>query len=82
MAAAPIAHRLVPLLILIFLSGCSFGPQLLQEGYLDYNERVRATVDEELLLNIIRLHYLDTVEFLAINSISSQADLDSFETVH
>jgi hypothetical protein len=56
--------------------GCSFGPNLLQHGHLGYNEAVKSSADEELLLNIVRLRYLDTIEFLAINSISAQTTLD------
>ena len=63
-------------LLLLFISGCSVGPQMLQGVYLSYNDRVRATADEELLLNIVRLRYLDTIEFLAINSISAQASFN------
>ena len=67
---------LVSFLLLPLVSGCSVGPQMLQGVYLSYNDRVRATVDEELLLNIVRLRYHDTIEFLAINSISAQASFD------
>lgn len=63
-------------LLLLLISGCSVGPQMLQGVYLRYNDRVRATADEELLLNIVRLRYLDTIEFLAINSISAQASFN------
>ncbi|MFT5726852.1 MAG: hypothetical protein ACI8PB_000984 [Desulforhopalus sp.] len=63
-------------LLLLLISGCSVGPQMLQDVYLSYNDRVRATADEELLLNIVRLRYLDTIEFLAINSISAQASFN------
>ncbi|MCP4286633.1 MAG: hypothetical protein GY792_19665 [Gammaproteobacteria bacterium] len=61
---------------LFLISGCSLGPRLLQDGYLSYNDRVRATTDEELLLNIVRLRYLDTIEFLSVSSISAQASFD------
>ncbi len=66
-------YILASCMLLLFVSGCSAGPQMLQGVYLNYNDRVRATADEELLLNIVRLRYLDTIEFLAINSISAQA---------
>ncbi len=52
--------------------GCTFGPEQMGRGHLSYNEALRTTGDDELLLNIVRLRYLDTVEFLAISSISSQ----------
>ena len=52
--------------------GCTFGPHQMERGHLAYNEALRSSGDDELLLNIVRLRYLDTVEFLAISSISSQ----------
>jgi len=70
------SHTLASCLLLLLISGCSVGPQMLQNVYLSYNDRVRATVDEELLLNIVRLRYLDTIEFLAINSISAQGSFN------
>ena len=56
----------------VLLAGCSFGPKHLQDGHLAYNEAVRASSDKELLLNIVRIRYLDTIEFLSVNSISAQ----------
>ena len=70
------SYILASCLLLVLISGCSVGPQMLQGVYLSYNDRVRATADEELLLNIVRLRYLDTIEFLAINSISAQASFN------
>jgi hypothetical protein len=52
--------------------GCSFGPKQLKDGRQAYNEAVRTSSDQELLLNIVRLRYLDTIEFLGTNSISAQ----------
>ncbi len=69
-------YTLASCLTLQLMSGCSVGPQMLQGVYLSYNDRVRATADQELLLNIVRLRYLDTIEFLAINSISAQASFN------
>lgn len=69
-------YILASCLLLLLNSGCSVGPQMLQGVYLSYNDRVRATADDELLLNIVRLRYLDTIEFLAINSISAQASFN------
>jgi len=61
----------VPVAVLL-LTGCMFGPQQLKDGHLAYNETVRLASDKELLLNIVRLRYLDTIEFMSISSISSQ----------
>ena len=51
------------------------GPKMLRQGHLEYNISVKAASDEELLLNIVRLRYLDTIEFLAMNSISAQTSV-------
>ena len=52
--------------------GCSFGPRHLEKGHIAYNSAVKAGADDELLLNIVRLRYLDTIDFMATTSISSQ----------
>ena len=57
-------------------AGCaSHGPPQLRQGHLAYNQALKASVDEELLLNIVRLRYLDTVEFLSASSISTQSEV-------
>ena len=61
----------VPVAVLL-LTGCMFGPRQLKDGHLAYNETVRLSSDQELLLNIVRIRYLDTIEFMSISSISSQ----------
>src|SRR5438128_2205778 len=55
------------------ISGCaSFGPQSLQQTRLQYNEAVKATTEEQLLLNIVRLRYTDTPSSLAVSTIAAQ----------
>ena len=55
------------------ISGCaSFGPNALQQTRLQYNEAVKATTEEQLLLNIIRLRYTDTPSSLAVSTIAAQ----------
>jgi hypothetical protein len=70
----------IPVLILglaiATLSGC-FGPRALQKGRLAYNRAVRATEDQELLLNIVRLRYLDGMKFLTVGAISTQFSFDA-----
>jgi hypothetical protein len=56
--------------VLLSLEGCASAERL-SEGHLAYNEAVRQAADQELLLNIVRLRYLDTIEFLANTSINS-----------
>jgi hypothetical protein len=55
------------------LSGCaSFGPNALQNTRLQYNEAVKVTTEEQLLLNIVRLRYGDTPSSLAVSTIAAQ----------
>ena len=55
------------------ISGCaSFGPNALRDTRLQYNEAVKATTEEQLLLNIIRLRYTDTPSSLAVSTIAAQ----------
>ncbi len=55
--------------------GCTFGPGQLERGHLVYNAAVNAAADRELLLNLVRLRYLDTLDFMTTTSISSQLSI-------
>ena len=61
------------------LVACGATKQL-QNGHLHYNETVRRSSDEEILLNIVRLRYLEPMEFLSVTAINStisfSAELD------
>jgi hypothetical protein len=52
-----------------------FGPRDLERGHLAYNTAVKSAADTELLLNMVRLRYLDTLDFMATSSISSQLSI-------
>jgi len=55
------------------LSGCaSIGPQSLDDTRLHYNEVIKRTTEEQLLLNIVRLRYTDTPSSLAVSGIAAQ----------
>jgi hypothetical protein len=57
---------------LMTLWGCSsMGPDRVQAGRGLYNVAVAKTNDEQLLLNIVRLRFLDTPFFLQVSSIST-----------
>jgi hypothetical protein len=59
--------------VCILAAGCtSLGPQALQSTRLSYNEVVKVTTEEQLLLNIVRLRYTDTPSSLAVSSIAAQ----------
>ena len=54
-------------------AGCaSIGPQALLGTRLQYNEVVKTTTEEQLLLNIVRLRYTDTPSSLAVSTIAAQ----------
>jgi hypothetical protein len=55
--------------------GCSFGPRQLEKTRLPYNEAVKTTTEEQLLLNIVRLRYTDTPSSLAVTTIATQFEL-------
>ena len=63
-------HLVIALAVGLVMGGCS-GAKHLSDGHLAYNEAVREASDQELLLNIVRLRYLDSLEFLSIASINS-----------
>lgn len=65
----PIRHALIAFMTVV-VSGCSVSQQL-SDGHLAYNQAVRLASDKEILLNIVRLRYLEPIEFLAITSINS-----------
>lgn len=59
--------------LVALLAGCSASKQL-TDGHLAYNEAVRQSADQELLLNIVRLRYLEPMEFLSIAAINSTVE--------
>jgi hypothetical protein len=64
---------LVAILSPLLLNACSsFGPRSLQQSRLGYNEAVKSTTEEQLLLNIVRLRYADTPSSLAVSAIAAQ----------
>ena len=58
--------------VLMSFSGCALGSKAIHSSRQKYNESVTRTDREELLLNIVRLRYRDTVSSLPVGSISTQ----------
>jgi hypothetical protein len=56
------------------LSGC-VGPKAIRHTRLRYNEVVRYTNDEQLLVNIVRLRYADSPVFVDLPNITSQFEV-------
>ena len=66
------ARRVLPLIAaLSTFTACSMGPSMLQTTHAGYNGAVQKVIEEELLLNIVRMRYLDSPVFLQISSISA-----------
>ena len=55
--------------------GCAVGPRAVEQSRLRYNEAVKTTTEEQLLLNIVRLRYTDTPSSLSITSIAEQREV-------
>jgi hypothetical protein len=66
----------VAAVVLVVVGGCrSLGPRMLEETRVPYNEAVKTTTEEQLLLNIVRLRYTDTPSSLAISNIAAQFEM-------
>ncbi|MFO0867161.1 MAG: hypothetical protein U0744_21405 [Gemmataceae bacterium] len=52
--------------------GCAFGPRILEKERTRYNEAVKITTEEQMLLNIVRLRYNDSPTNVAVSTIASQ----------
>src|SRR5215831_12527962 len=72
----PATHVLHAVAVAMLVAGCtSFGPAVLLRGRLQYNEVVKTTTEEQLLLNIVRLRYTDTPSSLAVSAIAAQYEI-------
>ena len=67
---------LLGMLMALGVAGCSsFGPSALQQSRLQYNEVVKTTGGQQLLLNIVRLRYTDTPSSLAVSGIAAHFEV-------
>ncbi len=63
-------------MLALLISGCTVvGPSALRQSRLRYNETIKTTSEEEMLLNIVRLRYSDTPSSLAVSNIAAQFEL-------
>ena len=63
-------------MVAVLVAGCSaFGPSMLESSRLPYNEAVKRTTEEQLLLNVVRLRYTETPSSLAVSSIAAQFEI-------
>ena len=57
------------------LSGCSqLGPDFMENGRNEYNKVLANTNDEEMLLNLVRRRYADSIAILEVNSVSTSLE--------
>ena len=62
--------------ILAFAGGC-FGPTTVRQTRDRYNEAIRQTNNEELLLNLVRLRYNEHPSFLPVTGLNAQFSLSA-----
>jgi hypothetical protein len=55
--------------LLLASSGCFYGPRGVQVTRLGYNTMLKQSAEEEMLLNIVRLKYRETPEFVGIPNV-------------
>ena len=67
-------HFVIVLAVCAGMSGC-LGPKAVRYTRLRYNEVVRDTNDEQLLINIVRLRYADSPVFIDLPNITSQFEV-------
>lgn len=65
----------VLLIVLVVAPGCLQGPRAFRASHALHNEALRARIDEELLLNLVRLRYRDSPLFLQVGSIVTQFEV-------
>lgn len=61
------------------LTGCqsSFGPMALKNTHPAYNQAIIQTLNEQMLLNLVRLKYRDQPYFLKVGSVTASLSFDS-----
>lgn len=69
MRARKLVRTTAMLGICLTLSGCFYGPQGLHVTRPEYNDVLKRSAEEEMLLNIVRLKYRETPEFLGVPSV-------------
>lgn len=68
----------VLLAVLLPSSGCApLGPGSIQAARFDYNEAIARSWNEQLLLNLVRLRYRDTPQFVQIGSVLARYSLQT-----
>lgn len=66
-------NRFIALFLVFGLSGCQsyFGPTALQNTHSAYNQAIVTTLNEQMLLNLVRMKYRDKPFFLKVGSVTA-----------
>ena len=54
-----------------------FGPKQIDVGHLRYNRAIQESFTKELLLNLVRLKYRETPEFVDIGGVAAQYNFEA-----
>ncbi|NJD25363.1 MAG: hypothetical protein FIB06_08135 [Betaproteobacteria bacterium] len=81
---APAKRGLLAAACAILLGGgcATLGPEVLRAGRPAYNDAILATSDEQLLQNIIRLRFGDSIGFLSVSSVTANVSLSASGSVN
>lgn len=67
---------LVVILPVIYLTGCAAqGPRSINSSRAEYNVAIQQTNDQELLLNLVRLKYRDSIYFLNVEKVAASMEV-------
>lgn len=68
---------LLSVLLCFLTAACAYqiGPRALPPARFDYNEAIARSWNEQLLLNLVRLRYRDTIQFLEVSTVLTQYSL-------
>ncbi|MDG2220471.1 MAG: hypothetical protein P8L85_03770 [Rubripirellula sp.] len=75
-ASLPNITAISTTLCCLLMAGCTLGPRQIPKERLEYNQAVQKSFREEMLLNLVRLRYRETPEFLSVGGIAAQYTFD------
>ena len=71
------ASLLIGGLLAGLMAGChSFGPDALKGSHPLYNEAINASMNEQFIQNLVRIHYYDPSFFLDVTNVAATMKLD------
>lgn len=69
--------RLFALVIILFTAGCTnFGPAKVTHDRFNYGNAIGASAKEQLLMNVVRLRYMDSMTMLTVVSVITSYSLE------